>query len=115
MNMTISVHDDAAVPAAKIESCDGVACELLVDPIPRPEPEGFTVRTRPAQRRVILQDNQKPTSMTILREAEKILRERGVDVSVTIMPKESAGRPLEPQQLGQLAQERGLLLMGVND
>jgi predicted phage terminase large subunit-like protein len=45
--------------------------------------------------------------MTILREAEAILRSRGVDVSVTVMPKESAGRPLEPQQLGMLDQERG--------
>jgi len=113
--MTRTVLDDASVPPTRIESCDGVACELLVDPISRPEPEPFTVTTRPAEPRVVLQDNGKPTSMTILREAEAILRSRGVEVSVTVMPKESAGRPLEPQQLGMLDQERGLLLMGVND
>jgi hypothetical protein len=113
--MTVNTTD-GAVPAAKIESCDGVACELLVDPIPRPEPEPFKVRIKPESQEIVLLDNAKPNSMTIMREAHKILRERGFKVRDEIaIPKESAGRPLEPDQVGMLAQEKGLLLMGVND
>jgi hypothetical protein len=113
--MTVNVAD-GAVPAAKIESCDGVACELLVDPIPRPEPEPFKVTIKPQTDEIVLFDNAKPNSMTIMREAQKILKERGFKVrDEIVVPKESAGRPLEPEQVGMLAQEKGLLLMGVND
>lgn len=114
--MTATVAEESAVPASKIESCDGVACELLVDPIPRPEPEPFQVKIKPDVPEIILYDNAKPNSMTIMREAQKVLLERGFKVRKDIIvPKESAGRPLEPDQVGMLAQERGLLLMGVND
>lgn len=113
--MTAIVHEDSAVPAMRIESCDGVACELLVDPIPRPEPEPFKVTTRPQAQHVVLMDNDKPNSMAILRAAEAELKARGVEVKVIPIGKESAGRPMEPQQVGKLEQEKGLLLMGVND
>jgi len=114
--MTAHVLEKGAVPASKIESCDGVACELLVDPIARPEPDPFKVKIRPDVAEVVIFDNGKPNSMTILREAQAILRARGVEVRDEIrMPKESAGRPLEPHQVDVLAQERGLLLMGIND
>jgi hypothetical protein len=113
--MTVNVAD-GAVPAAKIESCDGVACELLVDPIPRPEPEPFKVTIKPQSDEIVLLDSAKPNSMTIMRLAHQILKERGHKVREEIaIPKESAGRPLEPDQVGLLAQEKGLLLMGVND
>jgi hypothetical protein len=114
--MTETVLQPAGVPATRIESCDDIACELLVDPIPRPEPEPFAVKTKPDVQEVLLLDNAKPNSMAILREAQAILRKRGVKVRDEIpIPKPSAGQPLEPAEVGMLAQERGLLLMGVND
>ena len=103
------------LPAQRIESCDSTACELLVDPIPRPRPEPLTVRTRPADDRVVLVDNGKPNSMTILRGAQALLRERGIDVRDDIPSKPSAGIPMEADLLESLAHERGLVLLGVND
>jgi hypothetical protein len=103
------------LPATRIESCDRVACEVLVDPIPRPRPEPFTVRLQPAEPRVVLVDNGKPNSLTILRDAQALLRERGVAVADEIPGKPSAGIPMEPDLLEALAGARGLVLLGVND
>ena len=103
------------LPATRIESCDGASCEVLVDPIPRPRPEPLTVRTRPAVARVVLVDNGKPNSMAILRDAQALLRERGIDVADDIPGKPSAGIPMEADLLEALAGERGLVLLGVND
>jgi hypothetical protein len=103
------------LPALRIESCDSVSCELLVDPIPRPRPERLTVRMRPDIEQVVLVDNGKPNSMAILRGAQALLRRRGIDVKEEIPGKESAGLPLDDTLLAQLAQERGLVLLGVND
>ena len=94
----VSIHDDE-----------------LVDPIPRPSSGPFTVQTKPEVQRVALLDNGKPNSMAILRRTQAILRDRGVDVKEEIPSKPFAGVPVDNELLGMLAQERGLLLCGVND
>ena len=87
----------------------------LVDPIPRPKSGPFTVRTKPEVEEVVLLDNGKPNSMAILRRTQAILRDRGVRVKEEIRSKPFAGVPVDNEMLGMLAQERGLLLCGVND
>ena len=87
----------------------------LVDPIPRPKSGPFTVRTKPEIDEVVLLDNGKPNSMAILRRTQAILRDRGVRVKEEIRSKPFAGVPVDNELLGMLAQERGLLLCGVND
>ncbi|MFN8025585.1 MAG: hypothetical protein U0W40_04250 [Acidimicrobiia bacterium] len=89
--------------------------DVLVDPIPRPRSGPFTVRTVPEVEQVVLFDNGKPNSMAILRRTQQLLRERGIDVKEEIRGKEFAGSPVDDQTLGMLAQERGLLLLGVHD
>jgi hypothetical protein len=107
--------EQLGLPAPRIESCRGTHCELLVDPIPRPRPEALTVRIKPAVDQVVLVDNGKPNSMTILRGAQALLRERGIDVHEEIPSKPSAGVPMDEELLETLAHERGLVLLGVND
>jgi hypothetical protein len=107
--------EQLGLPATRIESCDAVACEILVDPIPRPRSEPLAVRLRPEEARVVLVDNGKPNSMTILRDAQALLRERGIAVADEIPGKPSAGIPMEDDLLEALADERGLVLLGVND
>jgi len=91
------------------------ASDELVDPIPRPRTGPFSVHTVPAVEQVVLFDNGKPNSMAILRRTQQLLRDRGVDVKEEIRGKEFAGSPVDDQTLGMLAQERGLLLLGVHD
>lgn len=92
-----------------------VVDDELVNPIPRPHAGPFTVRTVPEVEQVVLFDNGKPNSMAILRRTQQLLRERGIDVKEEIRGKEYAGSPVDDQTLGMLAQERGLLLLGVHD
>jgi hypothetical protein len=103
------------LPALRVESCSGTACELLVDPIPRPRPDPLSVTVRPEVDQVVLVDNGKPNSMAILRRAQRLLHARGIDVSEDIPTKGSAGVPLDDELLERLAGERGLVLLGVND
>jgi hypothetical protein len=102
-------------PADRIASCGDVSCEFLVDPIPRPRPRALTITLRPEKRQVVLVDSQKPNSMAILRRAQQLLRERGVDVKEEILSKRSAGVPMDEATLDRLALEGGLILSGVND
>jgi hypothetical protein len=102
-------------PAERIVSCGDVSCEFLVDPIPRPRPEPMTIRIRPEKQQVVFVDSQKPNSLVILRRAQAILRERGVDVKEEIVQKRSAGIPMDEELLDRLAEEGGLILSGVND
>lgn len=87
----------------------------LVDPIPRPTAGTIKVKMKPEVQEVIFLDNGKPNSMAILRGAQAELRRRGIKVREEIYAKPSAGRPIDGALLGQLSQERGLLLAGVND
>ncbi len=103
------------VPAQSIVSCDDIACETLVDPIPRPAPPPFTVRIKPEIQQVLLVDNDKPNSMAILKRTQAVLKQRGVDVRDEIPIKENAGRPMPAAMLDKLAGERGLVICGVND
>ncbi len=103
------------IPETQIVSCGDISCEFLIDPIPRPKPAPFTVTLRPATPRVVFVDNGKPNSMEILRRAQRLLRERGVDVEDEIAVKPSASEPMPESLLDRLAEEEGLLLLGVND
>ena len=114
MSETIDL-EQLGLPATRIERCGTTACEVLVDPIPRPRPEPLAVRTRPDVDEVVLVDNGKPNSLTILRGAQVLLRERGVVVHEDIPGKPSAGVPMEDDLLDRLSHERGLVLLGVND
>ena len=106
---------NTALPARQIASCGDVSCEMLVDPIPRPRPEPFTVTIAPARQQVVLVDNRKPNSLTILRMTQQVLRTRGIDVDEQIRRKPSAGRPMGEGMLAELAAGGGLILAGVSD
>jgi hypothetical protein len=103
------------VPAQSIVSCDDIACETLVDPIPRPSPPPFTVHVKPAIPQVLLVDNDKPNSMRILKATQAVLKKRGVDVRDEIPIKENAGKAMPAAMLDKLATERALVICGVND
>jgi hypothetical protein len=103
------------LPDSRIISCGDVSCEMLVDPIPRPRPEPFTVTMAPAKRQVVLVDNRKPNSLAILRKTQQILRDRGIDVHDQIRRKTSAGSPMQESMLAELAAGGGLILAGVAD
>lgn len=94
---------------------DMAGSNTLVDPIPRPAAGRIEVKMKPEVKEVVFLDNGKPNSMTILRGAQEELRRRGIAVREEIYEKESAAKPVEGALLGQLSQERGLLLAGVND
>lgn len=102
-------------PAERITSCGDISCEFLVDPIPRPRPLPLTVTIRPERQQVVFVDSQKPNSRVILRRAQAMLRERGIDVREEIITKRSAGIPMADEVLDRLAEEGGLILSGVND
>jgi hypothetical protein len=102
-------------PAERITSCGDVSCEFLVDPIPRPRPAPLTITIAPERQRVVFVDSQKPNSLVILKRAQELLRERGVEVADEIVRKRTAGIPMEDQVLDRLALEGGLILSGVND
>ena len=102
-------------PEAQIASCGDVSCEFLVDPIPRPKPEPFTVHMAPHEAKVVLVDNRKPNSITILKRTAAILRERGIDVEDKIRRKPSAGLPMDEAMLDELSAHGGLILCGVSD
>jgi len=103
------------IPTQKIASCGDVSCELLVDPIPRPTPDPITVVSKPKERRVVLVDNKKPNSMAILKRAQIIFRERGVDVEDEIRIKPLANKEMPDEMLNDLATNTGLILCGVSD
>ncbi len=105
----------SALPTRQIASCGDVSCELLVDPIPRPRPDPFTVTMAPAVQRVILVDNRKPNSLAILQMTQRVLRERDIEVEEQIRRKPSAGRPMPEDMLAGLAGLNGLILAGVSD
>jgi hypothetical protein len=102
-------------PQSRIISCGDVSCEFLVDPIPRPKPAPFIVNMMPTTRKVVLVDNRKPNSITILKRTAEILRERGIAVDHKIRRKPSAGIPMDDAMLDDLAAGGGLILCGVSD
>jgi len=111
----LNIDQSTLHPATTIAGCGDVTCELLVNPIPRPKPASFQVKIQPTKRRVVFLDNNKPNSMDILRAAQNELRRRGIDVEEEILVKPNAGIDMPADLMGQLSQERGLLIMGIND
>lgn len=103
------------VPAKQLVSCGDVSCELLVNPIPRPEPDPITITLKPKQPRVTFLDHNKPNSIVIMRFAQEVLRERGIEVNEEIVVKADASMPMPPALLVSLAKEPGLVLCGVSD
>ena len=103
-----------ARPADRIASCGDASCEFLIDPIPRPTPPQIAI-TLPEARRVVFVDNRKPNSMAILRRAQRLLAERGIEVEDEILEKPDATRPMAGITIDRLSEERGLILSGVAD
>jgi hypothetical protein len=87
----------------------------LLNPIPRPTSGPFSVRIQPQKREVYFVDNNKPNSLAILRRAQAELRRRGIAVREEIGSKPFAGSAMTDEQLAELAQEKTLVLCGIND
>ena len=102
-------------PAKQLTSCGDVSCELLVDPIPRPTPNPIKVILKPSVATVTFVDHHKPNSKVIMRYAQNILRDRGVEVRDDIVIKDDASTRMPEAMLQSLSGERGLVLCGVSD
>jgi len=102
------------LPQATIASCGDVSCELLIDPIPRPEPPPITISVKPKRRRVVMIDNWKPNSIEIFARTKKLLEERGIEVA-PLRAKTRAGIPMAAALFDELATEDGLILCGISD
>lgn len=103
------------LPAKQLMSCGDVTCEVLVNPIPRPESDPIKVTLKPKVPRVTFLDHKKPNSLAILKFAQQILRQRGIEVREEILQKNDAGTPMPAALLASLSQEPGLVLCGVSD
>ena len=102
-------------PARQLTSCGDVSCELLVDPIPRPTPDPISVTLKPRLARVTFLDHHKPNSKTIMTYAQRILIERGIEVSKEILIKDDASNRMPEAMLQSFAGEGGLVLCGISD
>lgn len=103
------------LPAKQLMSCGEVSCEVLVNPIPRPESDPIKITLKPKVPRVTFLDHKKPNSLAILQFAQQILRQRGIEVRDEILQKNDAGTPMPAALLASLSQEPGLVLCGVSD
>lgn len=103
------------LPARQLTSCGDVSCEVLVNPIPRPEPDPIEITLKPKVPRVTLLDHKKPNSLAIMQFARQILQERGIEVCERILQKDDASTPMPADLLASLSQEPGLVLCGVSD
>ncbi|MBK6286980.1 MAG: hypothetical protein IPJ33_08430 [Gammaproteobacteria bacterium] len=102
-------------PARQLTSCGDVSCELLVDPIPRPTPDPIKVSLKPRVARVTFLDHHKPNSKVIMKYAQSILRDRGIEVRDEILIKDDASVRMPDALLRSLSGEGGLVLCGISD
>ena len=102
------------LPAKQLMSCGEVSCEVLVNPIPRPEPDPIQIILKPKTPRVTLLDHKKPNSLAILQFTQQILRERGIEVA-DILQKDDASTAMPAALLASLSREPGLVLCGISD
>jgi hypothetical protein len=102
-------------PARQLTSCGDVSCELLVDPIPRPTPDPIKVTIKPRVARVTFLDHHKPNSRAIMKYAQGILRDRGVEVRDEILLKTDASTRMPEALLQSFSGEGGLVLCGISD
>lgn len=102
-------------PAQKLTSCGDVSCELLVDPIPRPTPDPMKVVLKPSVAKVTFVDHHKPNSKVIMEHAQRILRDRGIEVADEIRIKDDASVRMSEAMLQSFAGEKGLVLCGISD
>lgn len=103
------------IPAKQLVSCGDIACELMVDPIPRPTPEPIKITLKPTAPRVTFLDHHKPNSKVIMGYAQEILRERGIEVRDEILIKDDASTRMPEALLQSFAGEAGLVLCGISD
>jgi hypothetical protein len=103
------------VPAQQLVSCGDVTCEVLVNPIPRPELDPITITLKPKVPRVTFMDHKKPNSLAIMQFAQQILRQRGIEVREEILQKDDASTPMPAALLASLSKEPGLVLCGISD
>lgn len=103
------------VPDTQLASCGDLACEFLINPIPRPTPPPIKAIYKPAKREVLLINTDKPNSMNVMKTVQRMLRERGIPVQEEILIKHNSSQPLEAAQIEAAVQQDGLLVSGVND
>ena len=103
------------LPAHQLISCDDVSCELLIDPIPRPTPESINIILKPKAARVTFLDHAKPNSSVIMKYAQAILRDRGVEVRDEILLKGDPSVRMSEAMLQSFSEEKGLIVCGVSD
>ena len=77
----MSTSKTEKLPPKQLMSCGEVSCEVLVNPIPRPESDPIKITLKPKVPRVTLLDHKKPNSLAILRQ-------RGIDVREEILQKD---------------------------
>jgi|TARA_R110001599_G_scaffold52683_13_gene147367 hypothetical protein len=62
----------------------------MVDPIPRPTPDPITITLKPRVARVTFVDHHKPNSRLVMKYAQAVLRDRGIEVRDDILIKDDA-------------------------
>ena len=103
------------LPAHQLISCDDISCELMVDPIPRPAPDSISITLKPGVARVTFLDHAKPNSSVIMKYAQDILSERGVEVAENILLKGDPSVRMAEVMLQSFSGEKGLVICGVSD
>lgn len=106
---------DGEPPAHQLISCDDVSCELMIDPIPRPTPTSIDIVLKPTVARVTFLDHAKPNSSIIMKHAQDILRDRGVEVAEEILLKGDPSVRMSEAMLQSFSEEKGLVICGVSD
>lgn len=110
-----AVGKEFRTPERQLVSCGDVACEFLIDPIPRPTPAPIKAVYKPRKHEVVLIDSAKPNSITVMEVAQRMLRERDVPVQDVIRVKYDASKPMPDDQMEEVAREEGLIVCGIND
>lgn len=108
-------NDTSGIPAKQLVSCGDVACELMVDPIPRPTPEPIEILLKPTKAKVTFLDHHKPNSKLIMQMAQEELRKRNIEVEAEIRIKDDASTRMPDALLQSFKGEPGLVLCGISD
>ena len=108
-------NDTNGIPAKQLVSCGDVACELMVDPIPRPTPKPIEILLKPEVPKVTFRDHHKPKSKLIMQMAQDELRKRGIEVEAEIRIKDDASTRMPEALLQSFKGEQGLVLCGISD
>ncbi|MEQ8273559.1 MAG: hypothetical protein RMA76_23610 [Deltaproteobacteria bacterium] len=89
-------------------------CEILIDPNPTPRPRPLPIHTPKNTREVHFVDSGKPNSRRILDDVGRRLEARGVKIT-GLTKKARITRRESDHTLERIAEEQGLLILGVFD